>query len=267
MMRRQCAKTIGVLFALLAFALPVNAAVNNLDYKKVTAISIAIESIELEGRKDFFLPPGTDGQLVATTSILMRIWKAQGALGNCRPERATLRLNLNPGTGLLVVAAQQRAWMDHGPGFGRGVPATGAAHRHRLRVPGRIRALRQHCGRWRRVFNIGSVDVRLSLGKVAGGRSAGDLFLCAEEPLAILSTPEAMVINSSSDQVTPIYRDGLLEQIITPQAIVNVIRYSPLKYEVHFYDFSFRGKKLEDGAYSLDPTAVPMARVAHRKSG
>lgn len=92
-----------------------------------------------------------------------------------------------------------------------------------------------------------------------GGRSAGDLFIYAEGPLAILSTPEALAINSASDQVTPLYRDSVLVQIVTPEAIASFIRYFPLKFEVNFYDIAFRGKKLDDGAHSLDPRAVPHA--------
>lgn len=255
MIRRQCAKTIGVLFALLAFALPVNAAVNTLDYKEVTAVSMAIASIELEGRKDFFLPPGTDGQLVAKLHPANLDIKVRWEIAS-RSEN--LALELNPESGFLLVA----------PNSGLGWITVRASAEGCLPLDRRIDIdceCREEYGPCESTVvgggevNIGSVDVRLSLGKVAGGRSAGDLFLSAEEPLAVLATPEAMVINSSSDQVTPVYRDGLLEQIITPQAIVNFIRYSRLKYEVHFYDFRFRGKKLEDGTYSLDPAAVPMA--------
>jgi RHS repeat-associated protein len=253
LMRRHCAKTIGILFALLAFALPVNAAVNNLDYKEITAVSMAIESIHLEGREGFFLPPGTDGQLVAKThpaNLKIKVrWEAA--------QKDDLKFELDSSTGLLTIL----------PNSGLGWIMVRASAEGCLPLEQRIDIdceCREEYGPCDSTVGggdvvIGSVDVRLNLGKVAGGRSAGDLFLYAEEPLAILSTPEAMVINSSSDQVTPIYRDGILEQIVTPQAIVNFIRYSPLKYEVHFYDFSFRGKKREDGAYSLDPTAVPLA--------
>ena len=254
MMRRQFAKIIGILFTLFFYVLPVCAAINTLDYKKVTAVSIAIESIELEGRKDFFLPPGTEGQLVAKPHPANLDIKVRWEIAS---RSKNLELELNPDTGRLLVE----------PNSALGWITVRASAEGCLPLDRRIDIdceCREEYGPCESTVvgggeaNIGSVDVRLSLGKVAGGRSAGDLFLFAEEPLAILSTPEAMVINSSSDQVTPIYRDGLLEQIITPQAIVNVIRYSPSKYEVHFYDFRFRGKKLEDGAYSLDPTAVPL---------
>jgi RHS repeat-associated protein len=238
----------------IAYTPPVHAAVNTtLDFKKISAVTMAIESIELEGREDFFLPPGTDGQLVAKThpanlDIKVR-WEAA--------EKDDLKFELDSSTGVLRIL----------PNSGLGWIMVRASAEGCLPLERRIDIdceCREEYGPCDSTVgggevNIGSVDVRLSLGKVAGGRSAGDLFLYAEEPLAILSTPEAMVINSSNDQVTPIYRNGLLEQIITPQAIVNFIRYSPLTYEVHFYEFRFRGKKLEGGAYSLDPTAVPMA--------
>jgi YD repeat-containing protein len=254
-MQRHCAKTIRMLLILIIFSMPVHAAVDpTVDYKEVMAISMAIESIELEGRKDFFLPPGTDGQLVAKThpadlKIKVR-WEIAG-------QSEKVKFNLTPDTGFLVVEP------DSGLGWIKvRASAEGCLPLEQrididCKCSGEAGPCENPAGAGE--ANLRSVDVRLSLGKVAGGRSAGDLFLYAKEPLAILSTPEALVVNSSSNQVTSIYRDGHLEQIVTPEAIVNFIRYSPLKYEVHFYDFSFRGKKLEDGAYSLDPTAVPMA--------
>ena len=107
MMRRQCAKTIGILFALLAFALPVNPSVNTLHYKKVTAISMAIESIELEGRNDFFLPPGTDGRLVAKTHPANLEIKVRWEIAS---RSKNLKLELNPETGRVLV--------EHNSGLG-----------------------------------------------------------------------------------------------------------------------------------------------------
>ena len=179
MMRRQCAKTIGILFALLVFALPVSAAVNNLDYKKVTAISMAIESIELEGRKDFFLPPGTDGQLVAKTHPANLNIKVRWEIAS---RSKNLKLELNPDTGRLVVE----------PNSALGWITVRASAEGCLPLDRRIDIdceCREEYGPCESTVvgggevNIGSVDVRLSLGKVAGGRSAGDLFLFAEEPL------------------------------------------------------------------------------------
>ena len=249
--RQYIAKILSVLFALLAFSEPVYAVV---EFKEVTAVSTAIESIYLEGRQGFFLPPGTEAQLVAETTpkdLADQVrWEIVGQSGDQKFE-------LNPATGLLNVKPNSELGWIVVQASAEGCPPV----ERRIYIDCECREEYGPCEDSAGSGSVAnsSVDVRLRLGKVAGGRSAGDLFLFAEEPLAILSTPEALVINSTSDQVKPFYRDDMLEQIVSPQVIVTFLRFSALRYEIHFYDICYRGQKLEDGSYSIDPTAVPLA--------
>lgn len=250
-------RTFTTVIGLLAFILAIMATPSAqavLDFQEITAVSAGIEGIYIEGQEDFFIPPGTDGQLVAETYPE----DLKGAVRWAITENS-LNANITLGavSGLLTIPE------DCGEGW---ITVEAAAEG----CPPRSQRIDIGCGCLEAsgLCNstagageaaLGSVDVRLSLGRVEGGRTAGDLFLYAEEPLAFLSTPEALVINSSSDQVVPFYRDGVLAQILTPQALVNFIRYSPLKYEVHFYDIAFRGRQVKGGAYNLDPTATPLS--------
>ena len=244
-----------LLFLLIFNIAPSFAAIPSapINFKRIMAESAAIESIVIEGRENYFLPPGSEGQLVAKTYPKDLNRKIRWEVIN---ESVKLGYELKP-TGLLIVSPRSElGWLTVRASAEGCLPLE-----QRIDIDCECHEENGPCGKITGAGDVfmGSVDVRLSLGKVAGGRSAGDLFLYAEEPLAILSTPEAMRVNSSSDQVIPFYRDGLLEQVQTPQAIVNFIRYSPLKYEIHFYDMAFRTNKLEDGTYSLDPTALPLA--------
>lgn len=245
-------KTVWLLLFLLSIHF--SPALATVDLKDVMAVSAAIESIHLEGQENYFLPPGSEGQLVAKTFPENLKNKVRWEIVN---KSADLDFEFNPTTGLLVVTPRSGlGWFTVRASAEGCLPCD-----QRIDVDCECREEYGPCGGDLAggEFNIGSVDVRLGLGKDAEGRSAGDLFLYAEDPLVNLATPEVLVINSSSDQVIPFYRNGLLEQIVTPQAIVNFIRYSPQKYEIHFYDVAFRGRQLDDGAYNLDPRAVPLA--------
>ncbi|MGD9331253.1 MAG: YD repeat-containing protein, partial [Desulfobacterales bacterium] len=240
-----------IILLLFLFIVPANAAI---DFKEIKAISAAIESIRLEGQTAFFLPPGTDGQLIAKTYPENLTAKVKWEIIR---QDGYVDVQLDRGTGLLTVT----------PNSGNGWIMVRASVEgckpleKRIDIDCECSEEYGPCDNTVSVGNVlnGSVDVRLSLGKGDGGRSAGDLFLFAEEPLTILSTPEALVVNSSSKQVIPHFREGMLEQIITPLAIVTFLRFSPLRYEIYFYDIGYRGRKLDDGSYSIDPKAVPMA--------
>ncbi len=105
---------------------------------------------------------------------------------------------------------------------------------------------------------IGSIDVRLSLGKAENGIPAGDLLLKADEPLAILATPKALELSTLSKNVKAIYRDQQLRQIITPQSFINIEKRSPFDYQIFYYHRSDQGP-MENGFYKVDPTATPIA--------
>ena len=105
---------------------------------------------------------------------------------------------------------------------------------------------------------IGSIDIRLSLGKAENGMPAGDLLLKANEPLAILSTPEALELSTLSKNVKAIYREKQLRQLITPQSFIHIAQLSPFDYQIFYYHLSDQGP-MEDGLYRVDPMAIPIA--------
>lgn len=225
-----------------------------LDFKEVTAVSVAVEAIYLKGRNDFFILPGEEGQLAAKTRPAALKDKVRWAIV---AQNGDLEVQLDPASGLLIVSKASGTGWATVEATAEGCPPKTQRIDIGCPCPEAGGTCEAPVGAGEVI--IDSLAVRLSLGKLAGGRSAGDLFLYAEEPLAILSTPEALVVNSSSDQVTPFYQGGILEQILTPQAIVVFIRFSSIKYEIHFYDAAHRGQALEDGRYSIDPAATPIA--------
>jgi len=249
-------RTLSATIGLLAFVLTILAAPSAhavLDFKEVMAISSAIEGIYIEGQDGFYLPPGTDGQLLAETypsDLQKRVrWDIVG-------QDDDLVIALDADTGLLSV--------DETSGLGWvtvQAAADGCAPRtKRIEIGCGCAGESGTCDTTAGAGAVvnGSVDVRMSLGQGDQGRPAGSLILSAKEPLAILSTPEALEIDSAGNDVKPLYRDNQLEQIITSQVIVNLVRFSEVKYEIHFYDIAFRGQTTDEGFYSLDPAAVPL---------
>ena len=105
---------------------------------------------------------------------------------------------------------------------------------------------------------IGSIDIRLSLGKAENGMPAGDLLLQADEPLAILSTPAALSISSLSKNVETIYQEKVLRQVVTPQSFINIDRTSLFEYQIFFYNLIDKGP-MQDGLYRVDSMAMPIA--------
>lgn len=241
---------------LLAFALTIPTAPSAqavLDFMDIKAVSAAIQEIYLEGHDDFYLPPGSDGQLTTKTypiNLRERVrWKIVDQEGDVAVEldEATgfLLVAENSNTGWITVEASAEGCAPKAKRIEIGCECIGQAGPCDA-TAGAITAAN------------GSVDVRISLGQGDQGRHAGSLILYAEEPLAILSTPEALEIDTAGNEVKPLYRDNQLEQIITPQVIVSFVRFSGVTYEIHFYDIAFRGQQTKDGLYSIDPAAVPL---------
>ena len=237
---------------LLALAVPPAHAV--VDFMDIEAVSAAIKEIILEDNDDFFLPPGADGQLAAKTYPVNLSEQVRWAIVD---QSGDLEITLVAETGLLVVAETSgTGWIT--------VEASAegcAAKTKRIEIGCECSGQSGPCDTTAGAGSVtnGSVDVRLSLGKVSQGRPAGQLLLYADKPVAALSTPEALVIDGAGDDVEPLYRDGFLMQVIAAQVIVTFVRFSPVKYEIHFYDIAFRGQPTEDGLYSIDPTAIPIA--------
>nr|MBL0714519.1 RHS repeat protein [Desulfobacterales bacterium] len=239
---------IGILCPLGAFA------ATRADFGPLKAASIQIISIKLLGNEAFFIPPGETGQLEAETypeNLKEEIrWAVTGRNGDVDveldPRTGFLTISENSGSGWIRVQAEAERCRPRTQRIEIGCGCAGGSGQcHLIAGAGNVAN--------------GSIDVRISFGKTREGRWAGDLFLFAKEPLAELSTPEALFINSTSDQVIPLYRDDILEQIVTPQTIITFARFSPQEYEIYFYDIAERGQQLENGLYSIDLTAEPMA--------
>lgn len=222
------------------------------DFMDIEAVSMAIEAIHLEGQEQYDLAPGTDGRLTAKTYPVNLRDQVRWSIVE---EHGNLVVDLDAETGRLAAA------QTSGTGWIRVQAAVeGCAPRTRridIDCPCGEQAGPCYAPAGAGKVANGSVDVRLSLGRGDQGRSAGDLFLYADAPLAVLATPEALVIESAGGDIEPLHRGGQLVQILAPRVLVNILRFSPLEYEIHFYDIAFRGRPSEDGLYSLDPRAVP----------
>ena len=249
-------RKLTVIIRLLVLALLVTMASSAyavVDFGEVVAESTAIERIYIEGQEKFYLPPGTEGQLAAETfpsGLRQHVrWKIVG-------QDDDLAVELDAATGLLVVSETSgTGWIEVQASADGCAPKT-----KRIEIGCGCGGQSGTCDSTAGAGAVanGSVDVRISLGTGDQGHPAGSLMLYAEEPLATLSTPEALVVDSAGSDVKPLYRDDQLVQLLTPQVIVSFVRFSLAKYEIHFYDISYRGTQTEDGLYSIDPTAVPL---------
>jgi len=93
--------TLVVVMTTLAFFIAIaSPAYAVVDFKEVVAVSAAIEGITIEGREGFYLPPGSDGQLVAETfpsGLRDRVrWKVLG-------QDDDVAVTLDAGSGFLSV--------------------------------------------------------------------------------------------------------------------------------------------------------------------
>ena len=107
-------------------------------------------------------------------------------------------------------------------------------------------------------IDIGSVDIRISLGKAEEGMGAGDLYIKEETPSVELFTPALLQVSTFSETVQPIYLDGILKQVDTPQSLVIIEPDSDYSYEILFFSKQDVGE-LEDGLYRVKPFAEPFA--------
>jgi RHS repeat-associated protein len=252
-----CAFFHAVLLFFLIFAIrtPELQAATKVDFGELRAASSSIEAIGLLDNDSFSIPPGANGQLTAETYPT----ELEGSIRwSVTDQNGDLDFVLDGKTGYITVSD------NSGTGWVRVQAEADGCQPQNLRIEigcADCAAESRACSLVAGAGNIanGSIDVRISLGRTREGRWAGDLFLFAEAPSVKLSTPEALSINSSSGQVVPLYRDAILEQIITPQALVAFARFSPLEYEIYYYDFAQRGIRLEDGLYSIEASALPMA--------
>ncbi len=105
---------------------------------------------------------------------------------------------------------------------------------------------------------LGSIDIRISLGKAGGGVPAGDLFIKADKPAADVFSPKSLEIVSLSADVTTLRQKGVIRQIVTPQSFVVVEPSAPFAYEILFYNRDDRGD-LADSFYQVKPGSEPLS--------
>lgn len=105
-------------------------------------------------------------------------------------------------------------------------------------------------------LDLGSINLRFNLGRGAQGKTAGDIFLFADLPDPINSTPQSLTASYFGNQ-TQVLNDGQgVRQIITPESFVDVQVVNDYKYMLNYYDPSAMGQ-LVNGFYEVETSAVP----------
>jgi RHS repeat-associated protein len=105
---------------------------------------------------------------------------------------------------------------------------------------------------------VESIDARFSLGSAQRGQSAGEIYIKSDNPSAILSTPRALVFTTVARGIEPLYDDkDQLRQVLSPEALVDIVVTSPFSYDINFYHADDAGEKIE-GLYQVDPGAEPV---------
>jgi RHS repeat-associated protein len=132
------------------------------------------------------------------------------------------------------------------------------------------------------------IDFKISLGKAAGGMSAGSLYIQAGKLRPEAATPKTrdavgakttsgalgleslaqgleVVYTASGDfssvfrDVNELYADDTLRQIIAPEAFIDILSIDDYSYQIRFYPPSARGEKNDEGMYELNSGSAPTA--------
>ncbi len=110
--------------------------------------------------------------------------------------------------------------------------------------------------------HLGSLSFRLDLGLTSDGKSAGEIFIHADEPSKDLSTPYGLGFTTLADNVTPVYGEGgAIRQVIAPQAFVDIVADGDYAYDIRFYEPKYKGAMKADGLYEVVPKDAPAIRV------
>ncbi|MCP4693456.1 MAG: hypothetical protein GY859_35790, partial [Desulfobacterales bacterium] len=104
---------------------------------------------------------------------------------------------------------------------------------------------------------LSSIDVRFSLGRAAGGISAGELFLSADQISPAAAAATALRFYTLARDVEEIYdEDHAPRQILAPKTLVDITTNDEFSYEIKFYRPSDIEEKTE-GLYTLTSSAAP----------
>ena len=106
---------------------------------------------------------------------------------------------------------------------------------------------------------LGSVDVQLSMGMGADGESAGALMYRAAGPVAAASSNLGYNISAARTDIEVYYdTNGDLLQVLSPEALADVVTTNGYDFKVDFYLYANRGSQdPETGIYS--PVGSPFA--------
>jgi len=107
--------------------------------------------------------------------------------------------------------------------------------------------------------DLGSIDVRMSLGLSKDGKSAGWLQTLASEPNPYLYSPKSLVYRQRRGDVSVVNDvNGAIRQVKAPQGLADVITSNATTYAVKFYRANEVGAKTTNG-FPLIGTPTPYA--------
>ncbi|MBM4309757.1 MAG: hypothetical protein FJ119_02260, partial [Deltaproteobacteria bacterium] len=129
------------------------------------------------------------------------------------------------------------------------------------------------------------IDFKISLGRAAGGMSAGSLYIQADKlrpdaaktksldavgehigaALGVESLAQGLEIvyaasgdfSSEIYDVNELYSKDTLRQIVAPEAFIDILSTDEYSYQIRFYPPSARGEKNDEGIYELNSGAAP----------
>ncbi len=112
------------------------------------------------------------------------------------------------------------------------------------------------------------VDVGFKLGQADDDDTAGQLRIRSDDPCADLSTPAGLLFHLEHYDVEVI-RDGSddLRQILSPQALADIITIDATEYEIRFYAADDAGSPDPNGYYGPDPNDVLVTWVVESTDG
>lgn len=106
-----------------------------------------------------------------------------------------------------------------------------------------------------------SVDLSLSLGSSSFGETAGSLLLKSATPSPSLATPQSLVHYYVREGETKVINpQGTLRQLLSPQALADIVVINNFKYEVRFYARANAGAK-DEGSGLYVPVGSPYQTV------
>jgi len=106
--------------------------------------------------------------------------------------------------------------------------------------------------------DTGSIHSQFSLGQTNGGKTAGKIYLDAENATLDNATPQALKA-FGYDSSVEIRKDGqILRQVVAPETFVDIKVINSFSYDIVFYEPEARGDKI-GSFYEVIPGSTPFA--------